>query len=105
MDALTELAGSGNKVDIRLVRYILKQQDIIIKELQNEVKFLNLHTEILNKQIGQLSEIELHPKHKERVSCRLLKETKLINKQMQTSLLTSHLKMDHLVQVFLNLEI
>ncbi|PSN39624.1 hypothetical protein C0J52_13810 [Blattella germanica] len=61
MDALTELAGSGNKVDIRIVRYILKQKGTIIKELQNEVKFLKLHTEVLNKQIGQLGEIELQP--------------------------------------------
>nr|CAI5861135.1 unnamed protein product [Callosobruchus analis] len=48
-DAMEELAiANDNKVDFSIFSYIIKQKDIIIKELQEKVKLLNYQITILN---------------------------------------------------------
>lgn len=47
-DAVDGLSGSERKVDIAIFNYILKQKDIIISDLRDQIKILNTHIDKLN---------------------------------------------------------
>lgn len=46
-EALKEFADSNNKIDIRLVMYILQQKDVIISELREKNEILRKHNDLL----------------------------------------------------------
>ena len=48
-EALSELADTNNKVDIRIVKYLLDQKDLIIAGLSDKVAILTEHVALLNK--------------------------------------------------------
>lgn len=48
-NALSDLADSDGKIDIQILKYIIKQKDCIIEGLRGEVKLLNQHVDLLMK--------------------------------------------------------
>lgn len=48
-DALKELTDENNKIDIRIFKYVVKQKDELIKELQERAKVLTQHVDKLTK--------------------------------------------------------
>ena len=49
-DALNDMADTGNKLDVRVAKFLLKQKDCVIYELQERVKILVQHVKVLTKQ-------------------------------------------------------
>lgn len=49
MDALNDISDENNKIDIRIVKYILQQKDSIISELRERIQIMTQHTELLSK--------------------------------------------------------
>ncbi|KAJ4435112.1 hypothetical protein ANN_23687 [Periplaneta americana] len=51
-EALYSISDSDNKIDIRIFNYVLKQKDEIIRELQERIKLLGRHVDLLTKHTG-----------------------------------------------------
>ncbi|PSN36638.1 hypothetical protein C0J52_22293 [Blattella germanica] len=48
-DALKEYVDENNKIDVKLVNYILYQNQVIINELRDKVVMLSKHVDVLNR--------------------------------------------------------
>ncbi|PSN46641.1 hypothetical protein C0J52_07092 [Blattella germanica] len=48
-DALKEYVDENNKIDVKLVNYILYQNQVIINELRDKVVILSKHVDVLNR--------------------------------------------------------
>ncbi|PSN43611.1 hypothetical protein C0J52_16373 [Blattella germanica] len=48
-DALKEYVDENNKIDVKLVNYILYQKQVIINELRDKVVILSKHVDVLNR--------------------------------------------------------
>ena len=47
--ALDQISDNENKIDVRIFKYVLKQKDNLIKELQEKIKLLNQHVDLQSK--------------------------------------------------------
>nr|CAI5832895.1 unnamed protein product [Callosobruchus analis] len=48
-DAIDDLASENKKIDVSILNYVIKQKDALINELQERIKVLNNHIELLIK--------------------------------------------------------
>lgn len=81
-EAISELADSENKVDIRIFRYVIKQKDDIISELRGHVKLLQNQIESL----GRKSTMESSS-----TNIKDLGQRPSVNKQQSTAKILNHL--------------
>nr|CAI5865769.1 unnamed protein product [Callosobruchus analis] len=51
-DAIEDLADSNNRIDVRIFNYVLKQKEIIIKELRDRIDLLNGQINLLTNSYG-----------------------------------------------------
>ncbi|VEN34603.1 unnamed protein product [Callosobruchus maculatus] len=51
-DAIEDIADSNNRIDVRIFNYVLKQKEIIIKELRDRIDLLNVQIDSLTHSHG-----------------------------------------------------
>ncbi|PSN42160.1 hypothetical protein C0J52_17469 [Blattella germanica] len=54
-EALIAMTDSNNKIDARIVQYLITQKDLIIKKLHDKLDFLNRHVDLLTEYNARVS--------------------------------------------------
>lgn len=83
-DALNEIADENNKVDIKLIKYILHQKDVMISELREKNDILTKYIDLLNVQ-PQVSSNKIETKTQSSVDKQAVRQDKQVNSVIENS--------------------